>query len=311
MNLDKPSASSFPSCALRSDRFSAIALAVAMLATAGCGGSGGSGGKDDDDDDDGAQSPSCIPSPRVGPSLPILTPLTPAAVEAGGTWRGVVISGSVSQLAPDRSLSLSDCVIRGSLVWVGRLTLERCTVEGSVAQETGWMPSWSADPELARWTIRHTHIEGRGQNVGLRPNGRTLYDATNRRPLLVEDSVIEMGQTHPPAHSEAMQMLGGRDQTYRRVVVRNNGVFTNAQTAVVFSQAADVRFEDSAIIAAPVPAGALPATGHYTLYLRHPTTFRNTVVQQGLTARVYAPDRSNAIDAGGNLDEHCRPITLP
>jgi len=247
----------------------------------------------------------------VGPSQATLTPLAPHVAQAGGTWRGVEITGTVSQLAPDRSLSLSDCVIRGSLVWVGKLTLERCTIEGSVAQETGWMPSWSTDPELARWTIRHTHIQGRGQTVGLRPNGRTLYDATHRRPLLVEDSVVEIGQTHPPAHSEAMQMLGGRDQTFRRVVFRNNGVFTNAQTAVVFSKAADVRFEDSAIIAAPVPAGAQPATGQFTLYLGHPTTFRNTVVQRGIAGRVLPDERVNAIDAGGNLDEHCRPITLP
>jgi hypothetical protein len=232
-------------------------------------------------------------------------------VATGGAWRGVEISGTVSQLDPDRTLSLSDCVIRGSLVWVGKLTLERCTIEGSVAQETGWMSSWSIDPELARWTIRHTHIQGRGQTVGLRPNGRTLYDSTSRRPLLVEDSIVEMGQTYPPAHSEAMQMLGGRDQTYRRVVFRNNGVFTNAQTAVVFSKAAEVRFEDSAILAAPVPVGERPATGQFTLYLSHPTTFKNTVVQQGLAGRVYPDDRANAVDAGGNMDEHCRPIALP
>lgn len=278
---------------------SSILLAAAVAAVS-CGGA-----------DEVGQTPSCIPSPRVGPTQPVLTSLPPSVAAAGGTWRGVEISGNVSQLDPGRSLSLSDCVIRGSLVWVGRLTLERCTVEGSVAQETGWLPSWSTDPELARWTIRHTHIQGRGQTVGLRPNGRTLYDATSRRPLLVEDSVVEMDQTHPPAHSEAMQMLGGRDQTYRRVVFRNNGVFTNAQTAVVFSKAADVRFEDSAILAAPVPVGERPATGQFTLYLSHPTTFRNTVIQQGLAGRVYPDDRLNAIDAGGNMDEQCRPIALP
>ncbi|MCM5678688.1 hypothetical protein M8A51_03970 [Schlegelella sp. S2-27] len=292
--------------------FEAIALASTVLLMTACGGGSNKGdGTEQPSEPPGPPSSSCIPSPRVGPSHDALLPLSPETASAGGTWSGVEISGTISQLAPDRALALSDCIIRGSLVWVGRLTLERCIVEGSVAQETGWMPAWSTHPELARWTLRNTHIHGRGQTVGLRPNGRTLYDAASRRPLLVEDSIVEIGQTQPPAHSEAMQMLGGRDQTFRRVVFRNNGVFTNAQTAVIFSKASEVRFEDSAILAEPVPAGAQPATGHYTLYLGHPTTFKNTVIQRGLAGRVFPQEQMNAVDGGGNRDELCRPITLP
>lgn len=140
-------------------------------------------------------------------------------IKPGGTYDGVLVTDFLEFGPNGAPITFRNCRIESSIVTYSPVVLESCTMTGGLySYNTGG-------------TISNTLIDST-TNQAFRPGTITTAEQyTVETPWTVRNSYFRIGQGEPPAHVEAVQVLGGVGISFDNVVFDTGGPFNNSQTA--------------------------------------------------------------------------------